>query len=79
MNFKQVTIYCDGACSGNPGPGGYGSIVIYGGRVVELGDSHPATTNNRMEMAAVVAALNYCIKQLASKKVESIQVFTDSV
>ncbi|MEQ1721971.1 MAG: ribonuclease HI [Pseudobdellovibrio sp.] len=79
MNLNQVTIYCDGACSGNPGPGGYGSIVIYNGRVVELGDSHPATTNNRMEMAAVVAALNYCVKKLASEKIESIQVFTDSV
>lgn len=79
MNSKKVTIYCDGACSGNPGPGGYGSIVIYNNKVVELGEGHPATTNNRMEMSAVVAALNYCTTQLAGEKIAAIQVFTDSV
>ena len=52
-----VEIFCDGACSGNPGPGGYGAILRYGGRVKELNGGSMDTTNNRMEMTAAIEAL----------------------
>lgn len=52
-----VEIFCDGACSGNPGPGGYGAILRYGGSEKEISGSAPDTTNNRMEMTAVIEAL----------------------
>jgi len=52
-----VTIYTDGACSGNPGPGGWGAIVIDGGRERELSGGEPITTNQRMELRAAVEGL----------------------
>jgi ribonuclease HI len=52
-----VEIFCDGACSGNPGPGGYGAILRYGGHVKELSGGARETTNNRMEMTAAIEAL----------------------
>lgn len=52
-----VEIFCDGACSGNPGPGGYGSIMRYSGHVKELSGGARDTTNNRMEMTAAIEAL----------------------
>jgi ribonuclease HI len=54
---KPVEIFCDGACSGNPGPGGYGAILRYGGSEKEISGANADTTNNRMEMTAVVEAL----------------------
>lgn len=53
----EVEIFCDGACSGNPGPGGWGSILRYGGTQKELSGGEPQTTNNRMEMTAAIMAL----------------------
>ena len=53
----KVVIYTDGACSGNPGPGGWGAILIYGDREKEISGGEPATTNNRMEMMAAIQAL----------------------
>jgi ribonuclease HI len=53
----SVEIFCDGACSGNPGPGGYGAILRCGGREKEISGWAPDTTNNRMEMTAVIEAL----------------------
>jgi len=55
--MKTVTIYTDGACSGNPGPGGYGAILIYGEHRREFSAGYAQTTNNRMEMMGVIAAL----------------------
>ncbi|MGE5676184.1 MAG: ribonuclease HI [Mycobacterium leprae] len=55
--MREVTIYTDGACSGNPGPGGWGSILLYGEHRKELSGYEPKTTNNRMEIMAAVAAL----------------------
>jgi ribonuclease HI len=52
-----VEIFCDGACSGNPGVGGWGCILRYGGREKELAGADEATTNNRMEMTAAITAL----------------------
>ncbi len=55
--LKQVTIYTDGACIGNPGPGGYGVCLIYGGREEELSGGFRETTNNRMEIMAAIVGL----------------------
>lgn len=57
MKNKHVIIYTDGACSGNPGPGGYGVILQYGDKRKELSEGFASTTNNRMEMLAVITAL----------------------
>lgn len=55
--MKTVTIYTDGACSGNPGPGGWGAVLLYGSHRRELSGGEPNTTNNRMELTAVISAL----------------------
>lgn len=55
--MKHVDIYTDGACSGNPGPGGFGAILVYNGREKELFGGEKQTTNNRMELLAVITAL----------------------
>ena len=60
--MKTVTIYTDGACSGNPGPGGWGAILEYRGREKVLSGAEAATTNNRMELTAVIRALE-CLKE----------------
>jgi ribonuclease HI len=67
-----VEIFADGACSGNPGVGGYGAILISGERQKELSGCDPMTTNNRMEMTAVIKALE------ALKKPCRVRVITDS-
>ena len=54
--MKQVAIYTDGACSGNPGPGGWGAILIYKGASMEISGGCGDTTNNRMELTAVIKA-----------------------
>ena len=68
--MKSVTIYTDGACSGNPGPGGWGAILAYNGREKELSGGEAETTNNRMELTGVIAALQAlkepCIVELYS-------------
>lgn len=56
-NMPKVEIYTDGACSGNPGPGGYGAILRYGGRTKEISGGYRHTTNNRMELTAVIQSL----------------------
>lgn len=55
--MKHVEIYTDGACSGNPGAGGYGAIIVYKGKEKVLSGAQQQTTNNRMELTAVIAAL----------------------
>ena len=55
--MKHVDIYTDGACSGNPGPGGYGAVLVYNGKERELCGAEANTTNNRMELTAVIKAL----------------------
>ncbi len=68
--MKTVTLYTDGACSGNPGPGGWGAILEYGGVEKELSGGEASTTNNRMELTAVIAGLSAlkepCIVELYS-------------
>lgn len=57
-NRKHVDIYTDGACKGNPGPGGWGAIVVFANTEKELSGGEPSTTNNRMELTAVIQALS---------------------
>ena len=54
---ERVKIYTDGACSGNPGPGGWGALLIFGGKEREVSGAEPNTTNNRMELMAAISAL----------------------
>ena len=68
----QVVIYTDGACSGNPGPGGWGAILIYGDKKKELKGGEPATTNNRMELMAAIQALEALTKPC------KVELHTDS-
>jgi len=69
---SDVEIFTDGACSGNPGPGGWGAILRVGGRERELSGSDPATTNNRMELMAVISSLE------ALKRPCRVKLHTDS-
>ena len=69
---KKVLIYTDGACSGNPGPGGWGAILSFQGKTKELSGHMPNTTNNRMELFAVISALG------ALKEPCMVEVYSDS-
>ena len=68
--MKTVTLYTDGACSGNPGPGGWGAILEFNGHEKELSGGESSTTNNRMELTAVIEGLSAlkepCIVELYS-------------
>ena len=73
---KIKSLYTDGACSGNPGPGGWGAVVCFAdGNCHELGGADPQTTNNRMEMQAAVAALEFFAN---SGQTEPVTLYTDS-
>jgi ribonuclease HI len=69
----EVEIFTDGACSGNPGPGGWGAILRHGSRERELSGGDPATTNNRMELMGAIMALE------ALKRPCKVRLWTDSV
>ena len=70
--MKQVEVYTDGACSGNPGPGGWGAILRYGGVEKELAGYQAETTNNRMELTAAIQGLE------ALKEPCQVALYTDS-
>ena len=70
--MKQVTIYTDGACSGNPGAGGWGAILMFNGREKEISGGKRETTNNRMELMAVIAGLE------ALNRPCQVDLFSDS-
>ncbi len=69
---KEIQVFSDGACSGNPGPGGWGAILRYKDVEKELSGGEPETTNNRMELMGVIAALE------SLKEPCQVKVFTDS-
>jgi ribonuclease HI len=73
MSKEVVEIHTDGACKGNPGPGGWGAWLRYGDHETELFGGEPLTTNNRMEMMAVIKALG------ALKRPCIVKIYTDSV
>lgn len=70
--MKKVTLYTDGACSGNPGPGGYAAILIYNGVEKEISGGEKNTTNNKMEMMAVIKGLEML------KEACEVSVYSDS-
>lgn len=72
MTNKEIIIYTDGACSGNPGPGGFGAVLKYGEHTKELSEGFADTTNNRMELLAVISALK-CLKESCK-----VQLYSDS-
>jgi len=69
---QRVTIYTDGACKGNPGPGGWGALLIYNGNERELKGGEKLTTNNRMELMAAIMALETLTRPC------TVELFTDS-
>ena len=71
-SLPQVTIYTDGACTGNPGPGGWGVLLKFNGRQKELSGGEPETTNNRMELTGAIKALK------ALNRPCRVQFYTDS-
>lgn len=73
MEKQELVVYTDGASRGNPGPGGYGAILMWGGRAKELSAGYRRTTNNRMELMAVIAAL-----EALKKDNPSITIYSDS-
>jgi len=70
--MKKITIYADGSCSGNPGPGGWGALLIYEKHVKELSGGSPQTTNNIMELTGVIEALK------SLKEPCQIEIYSDS-
>jgi len=72
QSLKKVTLHTDGACEGNPGPGGWAAVLEHGARTKEIAGGVAATTNNRMELQAAIAALN------ALKEPCEVEAFTDS-
>ena len=70
--MKHIQIYTDGACSYNPGPGGWGAILIYNGVEKRISGGEPNTTNNRMELLAVINGLS-CLKEKCE-----VEIFSDS-
>ena len=70
--MSEVVIYTDGACRGNPGPGGWGAVLSYGNKKMELFGSEQETTNNRMELLAAIEALE------SLKRSCSVNLYTDS-
>ncbi|HMH21122.1 MAG TPA: ribonuclease HI [Puia sp.] len=73
MSNNEITMYTDGSSRGNPGPGGYGTIMMWGGHVKELSGGYRRTTNNRMELMAVIAGL-----RAIKKEGMRITVYSDS-
>lgn len=69
---KTITIYTDGACSGNPGPGGWGAVLLFGEHEKEIYGGEPDTTNNRMELMAAIESLN------SLKEPCTVALYTDS-
>ena len=77
--MKKVTIYTDGACSGNPGPGGRGAILSYNGHTKELSGGDPATTNNRMELMGAISALEALTEPCEVELYSDSKYLVDSV
>ena len=71
--MSKVVIYTDGACSGNPGPGGWGAVLLFDGKEKTICGSDPDTTNNKMELTAVIQSLKLL------KVASTIDLYTDSV
>jgi len=73
----DIVIYTDGGCHGNPGPGGWGVVVLVNGEAKELSGGEKYTTNNRMELSAAINALSF-VKNTPSLQGKSVEIYTDS-
>ena len=75
----ELKIYTDGACAGNPGPGGWSAIIISDSKTIELFGGAKLTTNNKMELTAAIKALEYCVKLKKNNfPLKKIKIYTDS-
>ena len=75
----EIKIYTDGACVGNPGPGGWAAIILVENEKKELFGGEKLTTNNRMELTAAIKALEYCANQEEKQlSLKNVRIFTDS-
>jgi len=72
----EIVIYTDGGCSGNPGPGGWGCVILANGSETKLSGGEHETTNNRMELTAAIQALKFCSTNYSAS--DNISVFSDS-
>jgi len=76
----EIKIYTDGACVGNPGPGGWAAIILFENSKKELFGGEKLTTNNRMELTAAIKALEYCLKEEGKQPtLKQIKIYTDSI
>ena len=76
----EIKIYTDGACAGNPGPGGWAAIILFEKDKKELFGGEKLTTNNRMELTAAIKALEYCNEQEKKQlSLKQIKIYTDSI
>ena len=75
----EIKIYTDGACVGNPGPGGWAAVILFDNKKKELFGGEILTTNNRMELTAAIKALDYCSNEEKQQlSLKQIQIYTDS-
>ena len=75
-----IKIYTDGACTGNPGPGGWAAVILYENLKKEIFGGEKLTTNNRMELTAAIKALEYCNEQEGKQpSLKKIKIYTDSL
>tara|TARA_B100000029_G_scaffold322225_1_gene314614 strand:+ start:679 stop:1125 length:447 start_codon:yes stop_codon:yes gene_type:complete len=75
----EIKIYTDGACVGNPGPGGWAAVIIQENNKIEIFGGEKQTTNNRMELTAAIKALEYCLeKETKQLSLKEVKIYTDS-
>ena len=76
----KIKIYTDGACAGNPGPGGWAAIILFNNEKKEIFGGEKLTTNNRMELTAAIKALEYCNSEKEKQpSLKNLIIFTDSI
>lgn len=73
----KISVYTDGGCTGNPGPGGWAAVLLFDGREIRLSGGNPSTTNNQMELTAVIRALSH-INENSALKGRPVEIYTDS-
>jgi ribonuclease HI len=77
MSENKIIVYTDGACSGNPGPGGWAAIILYGEKEIILRGGEAQTTNNRMELTAIINTFQYLQENFPSLNRE-VEIYSDS-
>ncbi|MBN2658526.1 MAG: ribonuclease HI [Spirochaetales bacterium] len=75
--MNKITVYTDGGCTGNPGPGGWAAVLLFDGKEIRLSGGDESTTNNKMELTAVIKALSH-INEHSELRTRPVEIFTDS-